>query len=451
MHMAKFALDTRVRRMLAQPLVRDNALLFASAGCVGLANYLLNIAAARRFPSGVYSEFGIALNLLAAFAPVTSSVMGAMIRRGSFGFATGEEGETDATQRSLLRHLSGIFLVALVAVALFRGPIGATLHLPDVAPLYFVVATAFFTFLHALFQGVLQAEGRYGRLAAISVGEALFRGVVGVAAIAAGVGLVGVVAIYTLSAALAVCYFPRPPALWTGTGAAKRVLRPVYRDMAQLAVANVCMVLLINLDIIFCRRYLPPEIADRYVAIAAVAKFFIFATASVAIVAFAAFVNAIHRGEAVLRPFALSFGLLALLGGGFILTCLIIGPLLIGVTFGAAYRGSAHALWITAVDAVAISFINMAIAYWNARERRWYVFVLIPGSAALVGLLAAAGGSLERYAGFYAAGMVALAVVVLLPILADVRTHRRASADRPRAAGPAIGESQIEPFTDRGA
>ncbi len=415
-------------------MVRDNGYLFASFACVGLANYLLNIAAARHFAPGTYSQFGIVLNLLAAFAPISSSVLGAVTRHASIDHLAGDLTPTAAMQRALLRHLSGLYLVALALIFLFHTSLGHVLRLTTITPLYFVAVTAFCLFLQALFQGVLQAEGRYARVGVIYVGEALFRGVVGVAAILAGVGMVGVVAIYTASAALAVWYFPRPQALWTGSRAARQTLGPVYRDIGKLALANLCMIILINLDVIVCRRYLAPEIADQYVAISSMAKFFLFATASVAVIAFAEFIKAIHQGRSMMRPFGLSFGLVTVLGGCFIGVSFVLGPTLLRVTFGDAYRASGHVLWITALNAVMISLINMEVAYFNARNKRWHLVFLLLYGPAMLGVIAFANFHLARYAGLYAAGMTALMLILLLPILADAAMRKPISVDSARIA-----------------
>ena len=413
-----------IRRTLALPMIRSNGLLFASSACVGVANYLLNISAARHFAPGMYSQLGIILNLLAAFAPVSSSVMGAVTRRASVSAIAGDPEQVYATQRSLLRHLSGVYVIALATIFLLGGRLGHFIRLTTITPLYFIAATAFFLFMQALFQGALQAEGRYARLSLIYIGEALFRGIFGVAAIFAGVGLVGVVAIYTASAAVCLLYFPRPQALWTGPGASRRTLGPVYRDIGHLALANLCMIILINLDVVFCRRFLSPDVADHYVAISSMAKFFLFATASVAVIAFTEFVKEIHRGGAVMRLFGLSFAIVIVLGGLFITFAFLFGTLIVGSTFGEGYRASGHSLWITAVTAVAISCINMEVTYFNARNWRWYLPVLLVGGPAMVAMLSFADHRLERYAGIYAAGMIALMLILFFRIIADTVIRR---------------------------
>jgi hypothetical protein len=198
------------------------------------------------------------------------------------------------------------------------------------------------------------------------------------------------------------------------------------------------MVILINLDVVFCRRYLSPDVADRYVAIASMAKFFLFATASVAVIAFTEMVKEIHRGRTGFRFFGMSFAIVVSLGGLFLAVCYLAGPRLMGRTFGDGYRESGQSLWIAAVTAVAISLINMEVTYCNARHWRWYLPILLLGGPAMIAALPFAGHRLERYAGIYAAGMVTLVLALLVPIVVDAATRKSLSRHpvQVRASGP---------------
>jgi O-antigen/teichoic acid export membrane protein len=252
---------------------------------MGFANYLLGTTAARRFAPGDYSQLGAMLNLIAALSPISGAIGGAIIRRASMNRARDDVVGTDAVQRTLNRYLFLLHIVFILAAFVAHGAIARYLHLTTAAPLYLVAVTSLFAFMFGLLQGILQERGTYGRLSLILLGESLFRCVAGVAAILLGFGVTGVVFVYAISAALVIVVLPRPPSLWTGERAPWHITRPILRDVGQLALANVCVAALVNLDVVLCRHYLAPVSADRYVALAALAKVFLYATGSISSIA----------------------------------------------------------------------------------------------------------------------------------------------------------------------
>lgn len=405
-----------LRRAGAVPVLRYNSIFFLSTAVMGLANYLLATTAARRFAPGNYSQLGVTLNLIAALSPVSGAIGGAIIRRASMNRSRDNRAETDAVQRTLNGYLFILHVVLLVAVFLAHRPIVQYLHLTATVPLYLVAVTSLFAFMFGLLQGILQEQGTYGRLSLILLGESVFRSVVGIAAILLGFGVTGVVFVYAISAALVIVVLPRPRALWTGARAPWHVIRPILRDVGQLALANFCVAALVNLDVVLCRHYLAPINADRYVALAALAKFFLYATGSVSSITFAEVIKAIHRGIANNRLLLLSLGLIVGLGLLFVAFCAVAGTTVMALAFGGAFRSSGSLLWITAISAFAISVVNLEVAYYNAYGWLWYLPILILGSVLTVIALPLADGRLRAYMSIYAIGTVGIALVLFVPM-----------------------------------
>ncbi len=405
-----------IRRIAGIPILRYNGIFFLSTAVMGFANYLLSATAARQFIPGTYSQLGAMLNLIAALTPVSGAIGGAVIRRASANRVRHNSAETDAIQRTLNWYLSLAHCAILIAAFIAHGAMTRYLRLASATPLYLVAATSLFAFMFGLLQGILQERGTYARLSAILMAESIFRCIVGLIAIYAGFGVTGVVFVYALSAALVVVALPRPPALWTGERAPWGVIAPVMRDVARLALANFSVAALVNLDVVLCRHYLPPIVADRYAALAALAKFFLYATGSISSIAFTEVTKAIHRGETHHRLLFLSLCLIA--GGGvlFIAVCALAGPVVMGLAFGGLFRASGSLLWITGISAVAISVINLEVAYYNAYGWLRYLPILMLGSVLTVTALPLAGGRLGAYAGVYAIGTIALALLLAVPM-----------------------------------
>ena len=91
---------------------------------VALAGYLLNTTAARRFAPGQYSQFGIMINLLGILAPLSSSIINAVLRRSSLNRASGVHEETASIQRALpladqnVRGYAGIYATGTMTLAI---------------------------------------------------------------------------------------------------------------------------------------------------------------------------------------------------------------------------------------------------------------------------------------------------------------------------------------------
>ena len=432
-----------IKRGLAHPILRNNSFIFMATMVVALAGYLLNTTAARRFAPGQYSQFGIMINLLGALAPLSSAIIGAVLRRASLNRAMEEREQTDAVQRTLFRHLAFTFLIGIAAITVSREQIGHFLRLTTTTPLYFVCIAGFWLAMQGVLQATMQEQGRYGKLSFVFFLEGVFRGVVGVTVIAVGLGISVTLGVYALSALFAALLMPWPRALWTGRGARRAIIQPLYRDVGELLVANLCFAVLINLDVILCRRYLAPVMADWYVALAALGKFFVFATNSVSAVAFAEVVKTVHRGESSRRPLAISLGLIVALGIPFVIFCRIFGPLVMAIAFGGTYRIGGHVLWLTALSAFAMSVINLEVAYFNARRWLWYLPVFLLGSVATITALSLAHQSLRWYAGIYATGTTTLALILLLPLFGILKREQVRENETPGATELPARENRL--------
>ena len=430
-----------MRRAIRQPILRNNGFIFMATVVVALAGYLLNTTAARRFAPGQYSQFGIMINLLGILAPLSSSIINAVLRRASLNRASGVHEETDSIQRALIRHLSFAFLIGLGLVAISHERIGHFLRLTTTTPLYLVCIAGFWLTMQGVLQATMQEQGKYGRLSFIFFLEGVFRGVVGVTVIAIGLGITITLGAYTLSAVFAALLMPWPRMPWTGARAKRAAMRPLYRDIGQLLLANLCFSVLVTLDVTLCRRYLAPVMADRYTALAALGKFFVFATNSVSAVAFAEVVKNVHRNESSKRPLAISVGLIAGLGLPFVVFCAIVGPLVMTLAFGDAYRAGGRVLWITALSAVAIALINLEVAYFNARHWLWYLPVFLLGCIATIAALPLADHNLRGYAGIYATGTMMLAIVLFIPLI--VLFNRDQKVSPLQDTSPVIGEDSF--------
>ena len=401
-----------VQRAITNPILRSNLVFSLSASAMGVTNYLLSTMLARRLPPGDFSQVGVTLNIIAPLQPLAAAIGVAIVRSAAENRVHGTRETTDAIQRTLLRGIVVIHLMLFAAMLVFHEQISRFFRLTHPSLLYLALAISAVAFCFGLFQAALQERGQYGRLSLLYFSESVFRLVGGVLVIILGYGVPAVVVIYLVSAGLILIPLPRPNSLWSGTQAHWDRLRPVMRDVGALTLSNLGVALLISIDVALCRTFLDPVAADRYVALAAVAKFFLSVTGWAGAIAFRHLVEARQQGEGGMRAITASFGTIIGLGIPFIALCAVGGPAIIGFAFGAPFRASGAVLWITAVSAVAVSLLQLVIAYFNAVQWRWYLPVFVIGSMFTVAALPLAGHTLRGYVIVYAAGATTLVLLL---------------------------------------
>jgi len=422
-------------RAITNPILRSNFVFFLSAGAMGITNYLLSTMLARRLPPGDFSQIGVTLNIIAPLQPLAAAIGVAIVRSATENRVLGTREITDAIQRTLLRGIIVIHLVLSIAMLVLHEQVSAFFRLTHPSLPYLALTISAVAFCFGLFQAALQERGQYGRLSLLYFSESVFRLVGGFLVITLGFGVPAVIVIYLVSAVLILIPLPRPNSLWNGMQVNWERLRPVMRDIGALTLSNLGIALLISIDVALCRTFLDPITADRYVALAAVAKFFLSMTGWAGAIAFRHLVEARQQGEGGTRAIVLSFGTIIGLGIPFIALCAVGGPAIIGFAFGAPFRASGEVLWITAVSAVAVSLLQLVIAYFNAVQWRWYLPVFILGSACTVAALPLVGHNLHGYAVVYAVGTTALVLVLfalmIVHINRDADTETRSSTSVP--------------------
>lgn len=298
--------------MERRALLRGSTLVLVSTLLWHASNFGFNSAAARLLGPVEFGTLTAVLALLAVAGPLFGAVQAVASQQAT---ALALAGRADWLRALLWRHGVRLALVGLVlaaALSLSASALARFLRVPSAAPIAILSTVLVFSLVTHLQRGVLQGTKSFGRYAASTTVEAgaklgaalalllaVSRSVDAAALAVALSGLVALVANWALLRALPV-----------RRGAPDA---PVPAGTAMLALGSlVLLALLFSVDVLAAKRYLEPDEAGIYAAVALAGKIVFYATSALAFFLFPYFSTRQARGEDARR---LLLAALALVGG----------------------------------------------------------------------------------------------------------------------------------------
>ncbi len=380
--------------------------LLVSAGVAGnqLAGYLLNVLAARLLVPSAFGEFGSLLAVLvigAVPAMGTQTVAALRVARGQ------REGELVTI---------GLTTSAVVtAVALLATPLlVALLHLGSpLAPVLVAAALASIT-LTGLWYGILQGQHRFTTMAALFGADAVIR---------VGGTLVGLIVTRTAVGALAGAAIGAAVVTVTGWVLAGR---PTPRksgkghvtDVLHAVSALLALVILVNLDLVLARHYLPADDAGEYAVGAIVAKIAYWLPQAVAILVLPRLAS--EHGRRRMVPRAL--GICAALDLVVIAGTVFLGPTVVAVIGGAGYADHPFPVWPFALVGSMLSLVQILLFSRIASNDRWSTLLIWLAVAVEIVLVTTwLNGALTQVV---TAAVIATGLLVCAGALVELRSRR---------------------------
>ncbi|WP_243867112.1 lipopolysaccharide biosynthesis protein [Actinophytocola oryzae] len=380
--------------------------LLVSAGIGGnqLASYLLNVLAARLLVPSAFGELGSLLAVL---------VIGSVPAMGMQTVTALRVARRDSAGE--LVALGLVTAGAITVVALAVSPLLVVLlHLGSPVPAVFVaVALAGVTFT-GLCYGILQGRHRFTALAALLLTDAVVRiggTLAGLLVTGTATGALAGTAIGAAVVATAgwvVCGRPRP----RGHGKAH------VSEVLHAVSAMLALVLLVNLDLVLARHYLPAHEAGEYAVGAIVAKIAYWLPQAVAILVLPRLAS--ERGRRRMVPIALA--VCAALDLVVVAGSAVMGPTVVSVVGGADYAASPIPVWPFALVGSALSLVQILLYSRIAGNDRWST-LLIWGAVAVEVVLVTGRlhGALTQVV---TAAVVATGTLVCASAVVELRSRR---------------------------
>lgn len=317
--------------------------LVVSAGVAGnqFASYLLNVLAARLLVPAAFGELGSLLAVLVIGAVPAMGMQAVAALRVARGDSPGELVALGLTAAV------GITVVVLAVAPLLMG----LLHLGSPAPAILVALALTGITFTGLCHGLLQGRHRFTAMAALLLADALARiggTLIGLAVTRTATGALAGTALGAAAVAVTgwlICGRPRP----------KRHGKAHVSDVLHAVSAMLALVLLVNLDLVLARHYLPAHEAGEYAVGAIVAKIAYWLPQAVAILVLPRFASESGRRRTVPIALAVCAALdLVVLAGAALL-----GPTIVGVIGGDDYAGSPIPVWPFALVGSMLSLVQI--------------------------------------------------------------------------------------------
>lgn len=390
--------------------------VLVSAGVAGnqAAAYLLNVLAARLLVPAAFGELGSLLAVLVVGAvpamgmQTVTALRVARLRHGG-QLSKRDTGELVALG---LSTSAAVTTVALLAVPLLM----ALLHLDSPWPAIFVALSLTSITLIGLNYGMLQGTHRFAAMAGLLLFEAVGR---------IGGTLLGLLIFGTATGALAgtaagallvaVCG-------WFVCGRHRPVRHQVghVRDVLHAVQALLALVLLVNLDLVLARHYLPAHAAGEYAVGAIVAKIAYWLPQAVAILVLPRLASEQGRRRMVPPALAICAGLDAVVVAG----TALFGSTVVSLIGGADYADSTIPVWPFAIVGSMLSLVQILLySRIASADRRSTMLIWLAVAIEIALVTAWLNGRLTEVV---SAAVLATALLVCAGALVELRSRRPA-------------------------
>lgn len=400
---------------------RETALLVVTLALFNGSNYGFHVVVGRLLGPASYGTLAALLAVLVVASVPLGVVQTIVARRAAELHETGRTEEIDRMAIAARRALLPAGLAALLVLLGASGTLGGLVHARPAAVMLLgpYILLGLYT---SVSLGILQGRRSFGRFAGVMLSGLAVRLTVAVAAVAAGLAVLGAVAATVLAQAASFVV----AAAFTGSlrrgrrAGAARVENPFRGEIAGTTLALAGFWLLAELDLVLAPHFLPGAEAGFYSSAGLLARGVVFVATAVPLAAFPRFAAADRRLEeryAWLRRSLWSLIPLAVAGAVMlVLSRAVVLPLAFGRSFGPAAR----VLPTLAAAGVVLALVNLLTYFHVAVRTRAYLF-LFAGAALEGALVVLWHHSPEQIAG------VLLAVTALV---AAAQLHAARAASR---------------------
>lgn len=395
------------------------------------ANFLFNSVAARALGPAHYGSLAAVVAILYVASPVFVSMQTVASRLTTTLSLEGQPERIRGLLRFYTLRIAGVFVLLALVFVLLSGALAEFLNVPSplsVAILAGAFVTSVFTHMQ---RGVLQGSREFGRYALSQVAEAVAKIVFAVVLLvwvwqSVGGGVLSIVLASAVGALVnlsLLSYMPKP------TRRVEPIPHP-YRYSLTTLVSLVLLALLLSVDVLAAKRYLPSHEAGVYAAVSLCGKIVFFATSAITLFLFPFFSARQEQGRDARGPFAAAIGVVAGMATVVVALYFVAPSVVVVPLFGRDYS---HANGYLAYSGIA--FGCYALVYLTA------MFMLSQRDARGAAVLACALA--VQLTGLYTFhGSIADIIGVQLAVLATSALVLGAlAASRPAFAAPTAAEA----------
>ena len=338
--------------------------------------------------------------------------------------ATGDEGALGGFVKKMYRQVS-VISVGLIVVFLVLMPVMLRFfHFSNHVSLLLLSISIPAALVSPVILGVIQGRQQFMRLSVVNVATPLIK-IVGVfVAMVFGYRLTGVIGILGIgSTVVAVVAFrwartrhspPADPARIPST-------RELLDRGTYALLANIGLILLLNIDLFIVKRYLSADLAGQYGTVSLLGKAIFFFGGSLALVLFPMVLSRHAKNESstsIVSKALLAMSAITIVAVAVFALC---GPFIVRLLFGARYLNFSSVLWLTGMVFGLYSVMYILVMYFLATPVRRFVVPLL-GACVVIPLAFALGPHTVRYLMYVMMLTFSVVIILLLLMMKRVRT-----------------------------
>ncbi len=374
--------STDGKKLMAGGAALGVAMIIANAG-----NYLLNVFLGRWLTPAEFADANLMVTIMLLVTAIAISLQLIAARFAGINAVAADRAATDALAGWLERR--ALVAGTIVAVVLIGGASFWREFFNSASAWPFVILGIGMPFylVQAVGRGVLQGHLTFRPLAATFIVEMVVRVATGIGLVALGFGVGGATVGLTAS------FF----AVWIHVRLliGRRRPEPMTAQAVSVLVSYVGPVAVLlfgqivinNGDVLIAKRFLDPDTAGVYAAIALVGRAVFFLSWSVATTLFPAAARRDELGQSSHGLLYGGLGIVALMGAGFVAGAALLGGIVLGRVFGPEYAEVSGPLARYAFATSLFAMANLIVTHHLSMGRLREALVLLAGSGIQTTLL----------------------------------------------------------------
>lgn len=327
------------------------------------------------------AQYGILGSLLAFITIITiptNAVATIAMRFSAHYHAKGNDGMIRTFFKRLTRRLGVLGFIAAIILAILSPFLTDFLHLPSNIPVILIAPIIIFATLLPLNRGILQGLQRFPAAIINQNIDPLIKLVLGIVLVKLGFGINGAIGalIVAVLVSYLLSYIPLSPVLRAKASGTTTIPKEVKQYSVIALIAFLLATLLMNVDILLVKHFMPAYEAGLYAALSTMGKIILFVTTPIVSVMFPMISDLQGREQKHYRVLIQSFLLVT-----FIALCGVVGyylfpELVVKILYGPAYREVAPLLGIFGVMMMLYSLINLWVNYYLSIGNKFFICFL---------------------------------------------------------------------------
>ncbi len=365
------------QRLLSNDYLRNNILVLAGSFVGGVCNLLLHPVLSRQLGPIGYGTVASLLNLLGILLLPVQFISTVVVKYSSSLSAGGQLAQLNDLVRRLtaiLLPIGAVITVILIAANKF---FATSLRLPQQG-IVFLAITFLVAFVSQVNGGALQGLQRFGWVSSLNVLATVTRLILASALVFLGFGVNGAILGVVLSVVFGylISFLPLRHLL-SGARSPSGSLRSLWSYSITAIIASGSITLLMNVDTIMAKAYLPGTEAGLYAALATAGKLVLFISSSIVVVMLPK-VAALHQRDENTTQVVLQslLGMLVLSAGAEFIF-LVVPSLVIRYMFGYKFVAVSGQLAWYGLAMLMFALAQPLGTYFLAIGNRLYGFVVL--------------------------------------------------------------------------